>query len=303
MQAMIEISDTFIFNTMLKSSSLLGLSAGMLGVVLSYQRRSIEINALAAGSFVGILVFYLLAGVGIYLSPYIFGEMDKYVFSFSGSIAGALFMIFLLHILYKTDRLHTHIIQSLMTAVMLGVGITLITYIRQTGGALDSGIDIYLFGETTSLTSEEFEFLKAVAIGSIFILFILFKRIKIVVFNKDLARTTHFRIKFYQTIINIMVICLVAFSIKIMGIFLTVAIFLIPAVTGRLWSNRLFTIMIIAGLIGAFSGAAGTIISGTLGNMTLGISITLILALIFFISLLISPYKGVIGKYYIKGDK
>ena len=63
---MIGLSDTFIFDTMLKSSSLLGLSAGMLGVVISYQRRSIEINALAAGSFVGILVFYLLAGVGIY---------------------------------------------------------------------------------------------------------------------------------------------------------------------------------------------------------------------------------------------
>ena len=83
---MIELSDTFIFDTMLKSSSLLGLSAGMLGVIISYQRRSIEINALAAGSFVGILVFYLLAGVGIYLSSYFSGEIDKYVFSFTGSI-------------------------------------------------------------------------------------------------------------------------------------------------------------------------------------------------------------------------
>lgn len=293
---MIELSDTFIFDTMLKSSSLLGLSAGMLGVIISYQRRSIEINALAAGSFVGILVFYLLAGVGIYLSSYFSGEIDKYVFSFTGSILGALFMITLLRILYRTDRLHMHIIQSLMTAVMLGVGITLITYIRQTGGALDSGIDIYLFGETTSLTSEEFDFLRIIAVAVVVLLLLYFRRLKIVIFNKDIARTTHFRVSFYYSLINIMVICLVTFSVKIMGVFLTVAIFLMPAVTARLWSNRLFVIMILAGVFGAVSGTLGTIIIGTLGNMTLGIAVTLILAVFFLVSLIISPYKGLAGK-------
>lgn len=300
---MIEISDTFIFNTMLKSASFLGLSSGMLGVILSYQRRSIEINALAAGSFVGILVFYLLAGVGIYISPYIFEQIDKYVFSFIGSIVGALFMIVLLHILYKTDRLHMHIIQSLMTAVMLGVGITLITYIRHTGGSLDSGIDIYLFGEKTSLTSEEFVFLRVIATAIVVILLLYFSRLKIVVFNKDIALTTHFHTSFYYFLVNIMVICLVAFSIKIMGVFLSVSIFLIPAVTARLWSNRLFIIMITAGLIGAVSGALGTTVSGLLGNITLGISITLILAVIFIISLIISPYKGILGKKLYSGGK
>ena len=38
-----------------------------------------------------------LAGVGVYISPYIFEQIDKYVFSFIGSIVGALFMIVLLH--------------------------------------------------------------------------------------------------------------------------------------------------------------------------------------------------------------
>lgn len=289
---MIELSNTFIFDTMLKSASLLGLSAGMLGVIISYQRRSIEINALAAGSFVGILVFYLLSGVGVYLSSYFSGEIDKYVYSFTGSILGALFMIALLRILYKTERLHTHIIQSIMTAVMFGVGITLITYIRQTGGALDSGIDIYLFGETTSLTSEEFDFLKITALAVLIILLLYFRRLKVVIFSRDIARTSHFHVSFYYTLINIMVISLVAFSIKIMGVFLTVAIFLMPAVTARLWSNRLSIIMILAGIVGAASGALGTIISGTLGNMTLGIAITLILAVFFLLSLIVSPYKG-----------
>ncbi len=291
---MLELSDTFIFKTMLRSSSLLGLSAGILGVFLSYQRRSIEINAIAAGSFVGILSFYILAGFGIAFIPQIFVMVDDYLFSFIGSVAGALFMITLLNILYKTDRLHTHIIQSLMTAVMLGVGITLITYIRHMSGAVDSGIDIYLFGESASLTSEEFIFLRVTSIVIVILLFLYFKRLKVIVFNVDIAKTTHFHSMFYVHLINIMVICLVTFAIKLMGVFLAVTIFLIPAVTARLWSNRLFTITLLAGFFGAFSGALGSIISSSLGNITLGVTITLILSVIFVISLFIAPYKGIL---------
>lgn len=292
---MIEISDTFIFSTMLKSSLLLGLVAGMLGVILSYQRRSIEVNALAAGSFVGILVFYLFTGASAYLSSYLSNEFDKYIFSFTGSVLGAVFMIILLNILYKTERLHTHIIQSLMTAVMLGVGITLITYIRQTGGSLDSGIDIYLFGETTSLTGEEYSFLRIVCFAVLLLLIIYFNKIKVFIFSKDIAKTSHICVSFYSMLINIMVICLVTFSVKTMGVFLTVSIFLIPALTARLWSNRFIIIMILAGIFGAASGALGTIIAGSLGNMTLGIAVTLILAVLFLVSLILSPYKGLAG--------
>ncbi len=293
---MLEISDTFVFKTMLRGSSLLGLSAGMLGVFLSYQRRSIEINAIAAGSFVGMLLFYILAGVGIAFIPQIFSIIDDYLFSFTGSFVGALFMITLLNILYKTDVLHTHIIQSLMTAVMLSVGITLITYIRHLSGAVDSGIDIYLFGETASFTSEEFIFLRVTALIIVLVLLLYFKRLKIIVFNVELAKTTHFHTMFYVHLINIMVICLVTFAVKLMGVFLAVTIFLIPAVTARLWSKRLFIIMILAGFFGAVSGALGSILSSVLGNITSGITITLVLSVIFIISLFIAPYKGILYK-------
>lgn len=292
---MLEFSDTFIFKTMLKSSSLLGLSAGMLGVFLSYQRRSIEVNAIASGSFVGILVFHLLAGVGVAFSPYVFGQIDEYVFSFAGSIAGALVIITLLNILYKADVLHPHIIQSLMTAVMLGVGITLITYIRQISGAMDSGIDIYLFGETASLTSEEFIFLRVSSLVIVLVMLLYFTRIKIVIFNTDLAKTTHFHTMFYIHLINIMVIWLVAFAVKLMGVFLAVTVFLMPAVTARLWSNRLIYIFLLAGFFGGLSGAIGSIISSNLGTVTLGVAMTLTLGVIFILSLLIAP-KGIIAK-------
>ena len=177
----------------------------------------------------------------------------------------------------------------------LGVGITLITYIRQISGAMDSGIDIYLFGETASLTSEEFIFLRVSSLVIVLVMLLYFTRIKIVIFNTDLAKTTHFHTMFYIHLINIMVIWLVAFAVKLMGVFLAVTVFLMPAVTARLWSNRLIYIFLLAGFFGGLSGAIGSIISSNLGTVTLGVAMTLTLGVIFILSLLIAP-KGIIAK-------
>ncbi len=284
---MLEINNSFLFQTMLKNAVFLGFSAGMLGVFISYQRRSIEINALSAGSFVGTLLLLLMSSFGLSISPYIFGQVDKDIYSFTGSVLGILIMITILNMLYKTNRLHPHIIQSLMTAVLLGVGITLVTSIKQAGGALDSGIDVYLFGEATSL---------------IVLLLLFFRRLRVVIFNIDMAKTTHFHTMYYVHLINIFVVCLVALSVKLMGVFLAVSIFLIPAVTARLWSNRLFIITLLSGFFGGIGGGIGAVIAGNISNVSSGISITIVLSMMFFISLLIAPYKGLLG-VWLRGRK
>ena len=89
---MLEINNSFLFQTMLKNAVFLGFSAGMLGVFISYQRRSIEINALSAGSFVGTLLLLLMSSFGLSISPYIFGQVDKDIYSFTGSVLGILIM-------------------------------------------------------------------------------------------------------------------------------------------------------------------------------------------------------------------
>lgn len=299
---MMEISNSFLLQTMPKSAVLLGFSTGMLGVFISYQRRSIEISALAAGSFAGILLLSLFSGFAVSISPYFLSSMGKNIYLFSGSVLGILVMITILNILYKTNRLHPHIIQSIMTAVLLGAGITLTTVMRQAGGALDSGIDVYLFGETTSLTDEEFYFLKHIAVTVIILLLLFFKRLRVIIFDKDTAKTTHFHTNFYEHLINVFVVCLVTLSVKLMGVFLAVLIFLIPAMTARLWSKRLFTITLLSGFFGALGGGIGTFTAGEISHVSTGVSITIALSVIFAGSLFIAP-KGLFGILKRRGRK
>lgn len=293
---MIDFNISYILEIMLKSTIFLGLSAGILGVFISFQRRSMEINAVSAGAWAGMLMSIVFVNR---FADFININMADYIYTYAGAVAGSIFVILLLSFLYKMARVDGHIIQSIVTALILGFGIVLFTYINRSGGALTSGIDVMFFGETSSLVKEEYMVLLYTSIFVIIVIFLLYGRLKVVIFNEDLAKTTRFNTLFYKALVNIMLMALIISAIKIMGVFLTISIFLIPAMTARLWSNRLVVIVFLSGLIGAVSGGAGSLSVSYDSSITLGVAVTLTAGLLFFISLIFAP-KGLIGNY-IKG--
>lgn len=293
---MIDLNMSYILETMLKSTIFLGISAGILGVFISYQRRSMEINAVSAGAWAGMLAAVIFLDR---ISDFVSINIADYIFSYAGAAAGSIFVILLLSFLYKTARLDVQIIQSIVTALILGFGIVLVTYMNRSGGALNSGIDVMFFGETTSLVKEEYMVLLYSSIFVIFVTLVLYGRLKVVLFNEDLARTAHFHTLFYRVLINVMLMALIISAIKIMGVFLTVSVFLIPAMTARLWSSRLGIIVFLSGLLGAVSGGAGSLTVSYDSSITSGVAVTITASILFFISLIFAP-KGILGNF-IKG--
>lgn len=278
---MISVNDSYIFQIMFRSSLLLGLSAGMLGVFMMYKKRVLEINVFSAGSFTGILIVFIITGSH--------GMWHHFLGALLAGTAAAI----MLKIIYKTDMISPYIIQSLMTAVLLGADITLLTYIGQSANAFDSGLNIFLLGESTAIMSDEYAFLKITTIFSIAIMLLLLNRFKTVIFNEDMARAARFRVELYDFLLNAMLITLVSVAINIMGVFLAACIFIIPSVTARLWSVNFSVILAISGLIGAASAATGGVIAGISHSFTSGVSITAVASVIFIVSLIVSP-KGLL---------
>ena len=290
---MLTIADSYIFQIMLKSTTLLGISAGMLGAVISMQRRSIEINTISASSFIGVLFSFIVSESVI---SSLFPAMSKAHFTAIGAALFSVLALVSLYVFYKNKKINKYIIQSLFTSILIGIGISLFTFLRESGGAIDSEVEIYLFGKSTSLVTEEFEMLSYGVGFTVIFLLLFYRRLRVVLFNEELAKVGRFYTWFYNIAINFMLIAITISAIKIMGIFLTVSIFLIPALSARLWSNRFFTIMIISGIIGLISGGAGGFIAINDSQITSGVAITLVASLIFLISLLIGPYRGLFGK-------
>ena len=74
------------------------------------------------------------------------------------------------------------------------------------------------------------------------------------------------------------------------------AMLITPAATARLWTDRLSWMVIAAGLIGALSGAVGTVMSAFMTRMPTGPVIVLSAAALFLISLVFAPKKGILAK-------
>jgi manganese/zinc/iron transport system permease protein len=97
-------------------------------------------------------------------------------------------------------------------------------------------------------------------------------------------------------------------GIKAVGVLLSPALLIIPAVAARYWSDRLAMILLVASFFGASSGALGTwATSGTApfeagsgipwDKLPTGPVIVLFAAAIFAISLLAAPRSGLLARW------
>jgi manganese/zinc/iron transport system permease protein len=61
-------------------------------------------------------------------------------------------------------------------------------------------------------------------------------------------------------------VAVVVIGLKSVGVVLITALLVAPAVAARQWTNRLGTMVILAGLFGALSGMSGTLLAHLLGQ-------------------------------------
>ena len=97
-------------------------------------------------------------------------------------------------------------------------------------------------------------------------------------------------------------ICTVV-GLPAVGVVLMVSLLVIPPAAARFWTDRLGTMVVLAGALGGLAGALGTALSATIPAPEGGLSrgwptgpmITLVAAAIFVVSLLVAPRRGVLA--------
>ena len=92
------------------------------------------------------------------------------------------------------------------------------------------------------------------------------------------------------------VVCVV--GIPAVGLMLVVAFLIVPCAAARLWSVRLFDVLLISGLIGGISGWFGAALSSSLPNLPTGPVIVLVAGAIFVFSLFFAPRRGLVSSQW-----
>lgn len=170
---------------------------------------------------------------------------------------------------------------GIIFASMFALGIALISTVRS------YAVDLahFLFGNVLGISARDI-WLTGV-LGGIVLLTILalYKEFLIISFDPILAVTLRLPSGFLEYLLLVLIALTAIVALQAVGVALMVAMLVTPAATAYLFSRRLSTMMVLAALIGAFSGVAGLYLSYYV-RVASGAAIVLVSTAIFLLALL-----------------
>lgn len=263
---------------------LLAMSTGIIGTISLLKGQSLIGDAVGHASLPGIILAFM-----------IFGKKNSLVLMFGAIIAGIVAFI-LIQTVSEISKIQADTAMAIVLSSMFGLGMVLKSYIQgnpKYQNASQSGLASYIFGQAAYILKEDVYIIFFVSIISLIIFFVLYKEIKVYVFDSVYALTIGINKNIIAFLIMLMTMLLIAAGLKAVGAILISSMLIAPAITGLQWSNRYGIVLFIAAITGAVSAITGTVISTIYKGFSTGPSIILVMSFISLVSVLISP-KGVI---------
>ena len=83
-------------------------------------------------------------------------------------------------------------------------------------------------------------------------------------------------------------------GLKAVGLVLMVALAIAPPIAARQWTTRVGSMLLLSGLIGAFSAVFGSWLAVSIGRVPTGPVIVLVVTVIAFVSILFAPKRSLL---------
>ena len=265
---------------------LLGTSSGILGSFALLRRRSLMGDALAHAALPGVCLAFLITGAR---------SLEHFMI---GALVIGIVAALAIQAITRYSRIKEDTALALILSVFFAVGIVLLTIIQHSGRGNQAGIDKFLFGQAASLVGTDVRVMAACAAAVTLVSIALFKEFKLLCFDASFARGQGFSPTFLDALLNQLIVVAVVIGMQAVGVVLMAAMLITPAAAARLWTDRLNVMVGLAGVIGALSGAIGTVASTQALRMPTGPLIVLSATAVFAVSFLIAPRRGLIPRVY-----
>ncbi|WP_322923827.1 metal ABC transporter permease [Paenibacillus campi] len=263
---------------------LLGLSSGLIGCYMLLQKRSLIGDALAHAALPGICIAFMLTGVKS-TTGFVLGAL----------VAGAI-ATWGIRWLTNYSRIKQDAAMGIVLSLFFGIGVMLLTRIQHSGAGGQSGLDKFLFGQAASMMRADVYMLAGISILLLVLCVLLYKPFKLISFDPGFARGLGWQVARLEQLMLLLAVLVVVAGIQAVGVVLMSALLITPAVAARYWTNKLYVMLLLAGMFGAMSGLSGTFWSGMLTGLPTGPVTVLSATLLFALSALFAPQRGWIGK-------
>ncbi len=264
---------------------LLGLGSAYVGTYSFLDKKALLGDAISHAVLPGICVGFILAG-----------EKNS-IYIVTGAFASGALATFLTSWLKKNTRLSEDAIIASILSIFFGFGIVLLTVIQKSGNPEMAGLNQFIFGNAIAIVEEDLYIYGGLALVIIAALTLFQKEFGLLVFNPDYGRAIGYPMNSIRLVFNVLMILAVVIGIQAIGVVLMAALLITPGAAARFWTDRLGTLLILAGIFSAISGVLGTYVSFVLPQMPTGPWVVVCLSLLALISFLFAPNKGVLSRY------
>jgi len=278
----------FNTNTVILGTTMLGLAAGVIGVFALLRKRSLVTDALSHATLPGIALAYLAA-----LALGVSGRSLPVLLA--GAAASGVAGVLGIQAILRFTRLREDAAIGIVLSVFFGAGVVGMSYIQANAPTQAAGLDAFIYGQTAAMLPRDAALMAGIAALALLASLVLLKEFAVVCFNDSFARATGWPVSAIDLLMMALVVLVTVAGLQAVGLILVVAMLIIPAVSARLWTDRLWLLVVLAGGIGALSGYAGAAVSALLPNKPAGSVIVLTSGVLFAVSLLAAPSRGVLA--------
>jgi manganese/zinc/iron transport system permease protein len=276
----------FAYNTLVVmiGTAAVGFAAGMVGSLGVLRKRALVSDAAAHVTLAGVATVFALTG-----------KRDLPVL-LAGALCAAIVGVAVLVFLKRFTRTRDDAVTAIVLSVGFGAGIAIVAGMTARGVPGSAGLEHFLLGHTAALTSGDAALLAIVSVVSVSVVAMLFKEVSLIAFDQSFAAATGWPVAFLDYLLVVLVAVMVVVGLPAAGAVLVTALVVIPPVAARQWTDRLVVMLMVAGLIGMVSAVGGVALSAIVPRLATGPVIVLFAAVIFFVSCLVAPKRGLLAR-------
>lgn len=291
--------------TVLVCTALLGSVSGAVGSFAVLRRRALVGDLLAHAALPGVCLAFVIVG-GRFVGAMVLGALAT-------GLAG----VGIVTLVGRWTRIKDDAAIGIVLSTFFGAGVALSSVIqRSAGGGGKAGLERYIYGQAAGLTSNDLAWIAAVALLALTLVALLYKEFKLISFDPAFARAQGWPTLALDLTMMGSIAAVTVVGLQAVGVVLMAALLITPPATARLWTNRLWRVILLAMAVGAAAGIGGTLLSSGLAepyfrrwlgfdplafgpsraSLPTGPLVVLCGTAMFVVSLCVAPQRGLLAR-------
>lgn len=262
------------------------IASSLMGVMIFLRKRSLLAETLSHATYPG-------ACIGVAVFAFLFPKHEEWTFLavLGGAFISSLLGLKAIHWLEKKGGVRPDAALCFILAVFFGVGIVIASAMQSTIPVWYQQVRMLLFGQAATMSDMHIWIYGGLAFVVAGFLFLTFRPLQALLFDPDFSKSAGIRVAKLESILFWLLLLSLIVGIRSVGVILMSGMVIAPAVCARAFSDRLQTVFVIAGTVGALSGFLGNTLS-VLANLPTGPMIVLVGTSFALFGLLFSPRRG-----------